>query len=96
MFTIGSPLPSCHDLNLEFASKTKAYKGEGQEGSPRVIFNVLENIRRCEGMNPHTPKWAPTMGVRVPMDFQIFRERLKGSKFIGLKNSLYHWKALKI
>jgi len=96
MFTIGSPLPSCHDPNLEFVTKTRAYKGEGQEWSLGVTFNALESVRRCEGMNPHIPKWAPTLGVRVPMDFQIFKERLKGSKLIGLKNSLYHWKAFRI
>jgi len=22
----------------------------------------------CEGMNPHTPKWTPTLGVRIPME----------------------------
>jgi hypothetical protein len=26
------------------------------------------------------------------MDFQIFKEKLQGSKPIGLKHSLYHWK----
>jgi hypothetical protein len=29
------------------------------------------------------------------MDFQIFKARFQGSKPIGLKNSLYHWKAIK-
>jgi hypothetical protein len=45
-------------------------------------------------MNPYTPKWALTLGIGVLMDFQIFRERFPGSKFIELKSSLYHWKAL--
>ncbi len=26
------------------------------------------------------------------MEFQIFKKRLQGSKPIGLKSSLYHWK----
>jgi hypothetical protein len=30
------------------------------------------------------------------MDFQIFKERFQGSKLIGLKNSLYHWKTLRM
>jgi hypothetical protein len=34
-------------------------------------------------MSPHTPKWAPTLGVKVSMDFQIFKEQ-----FEGVKN---HW-----
>jgi hypothetical protein len=43
-------------------------------------------------MNPHTPKATPTWGVRVPKDSWIFREWLPGSKLIGLKSYLYHWK----
>jgi hypothetical protein len=31
---------------------------------------------KCEGMNPHTLKGAPTLGVGVSMDSRIFRERL--------------------
>jgi hypothetical protein len=34
--------------------------------------------RECEGMNPHTPKWTPTLGVGIPMEFQIFFEYFKG------------------
>jgi hypothetical protein len=35
-------------------------------------------------MNPHTPKGTPTLGVGVPVDFQMFREWLQRSKLIGL------------
>jgi hypothetical protein len=75
-------------------TKARVCKGAGQEGSPRVTSHALRNVGECEGMNPHTPKWTPTLGVVVPMDSQIFRGWLQGSKFIGLKSSLYHWKAL--
>jgi len=44
-------------------------------------------------MNPHILKCVPTLGIGVLMDFQIFRGRLQGSKLIGLKIFLYHWKA---
>ncbi len=30
----------------------------------------------------------------VAIDFRIFRRRLQGSKPIGLKSSLYHWKTI--
>jgi len=43
-------------------------------------------------MNPHTPKWTPTLGIGVSMKFRMFKERFQGSKFIGLKSSLYHGK----
>jgi hypothetical protein len=43
-----------------------------------------------EGMNPHTSKWTPTLGIRVPMNSQIFKEQFQGSKLIILKKKLYH------
>jgi hypothetical protein len=48
----------------------------GQEGSPRVTFHALKNVGKCEGMNLHTPKGASTLGVGVPVDSRIFKERL--------------------
>jgi hypothetical protein len=47
-------------------------------------------------MSPHIPKWAPTLGVGVPMDFQIFKEQFQGSKIIGLKFFLYQWATFKM
>jgi len=46
-------------------------------------------------MNPHIPKGASTLGLGVSMDSQIFKDQLQGSKFIGLKSYLYHWKYTK-
>ncbi len=36
-------------------------------------------------MNPHTPKGTSTLEVRVPIDSQIFKERLQGSKLTLLE-----------
>jgi hypothetical protein len=44
--------------------------------------------------NEHSNKWAPILGIGVLVDSRIFIERLEESKPIGLKSSLYHWKAL--
>ncbi len=63
-----------HNPSLGLAIKAKVYKGASQEGSLEVTFHAHENVRECEGMNPHTPKGAFTMGVRVPVDSQIFRK----------------------
>jgi hypothetical protein len=49
---------------------------------------------KCERVNPHARKGAFTLGVGVPVDSWIFKERLQGSKPNGLQGSLYHWKAL--
>jgi hypothetical protein len=83
------------NLNLELATKARACKSAGQEGSPGVTFHAPRSVKECEGMNPHTFKGTPTLGVGLPMDSQIFRERLQRSKHIRLRRSLYHWKALK-
>jgi len=84
---------SLSNLSLRFATKARTCKGVGQEWSLGVTFHAPGSVRNCEGMNPHTPKWAPTLGVKVPMDSWIFRGWLQGSKLIVLKNSLYLWKA---
>jgi hypothetical protein len=66
----------CYNLNLGFATKAKACKGASEEGSPRVTSHVPGNVGKCGGMNLHIPKWAPTLGVRVLIDFWIFKEWL--------------------
>jgi hypothetical protein len=33
-----------------------------------VKFYVPGSAKECEGMNPHTPKWVPILGVGVRMD----------------------------
>jgi len=68
-------------------TKVRACKVVGQE-------RKLGSERKCEGMNPHTPKGAFTLGVGIPVDSQMFREQLKVSKPNGLMISLYHWKAI--
>jgi len=46
-------------------TKAKAYKGEGQKWSSGVTFHVPKSVGECEGMNPHIPKWAFTLGVEA-------------------------------
>ncbi len=43
------------------------------KNEPRNHISCVGNDKECEGMNPHTPKWASTLGVGVLMDSQIFR-----------------------
>jgi len=85
---------ACHNLSLGLTTKARACKVANQEGSLGVTPHAPGSVRKCEGMNPHTSKRASTLGVGIPMDSQIFREQFQGSKFNGLKNSLYHWKDL--
>jgi hypothetical protein len=64
----------CRNLNLEFVTKAGACKGAGQEGNPGVTSHAPGSVGECEGMNPHTPKGAPILGVGVPGDSQVFRK----------------------
>jgi hypothetical protein len=68
-------------------TKARACKGAGQEGSPGATFHAPRSVGKCEGMNPHTLKATPTLGL------PDFRERFQGSKRNVLKSSLCHWKS---
>ncbi len=80
-------------FNLRLMTKARACNDVSQKGTAGVTSHVPKSVRECEGMNFHTLKWAPTLGVEVPMDSWIFRKRLQGLKPIGSKSFLYHWKA---
>jgi len=80
----------CLNPSLGLTTKAGACKVAGQEGSLGVTHHAPESVGKCEGMNPHTPKGASTLGVGFPMDFQIFKKQLQGSKANGLNSSLYH------
>jgi hypothetical protein len=53
----------CRNPNLGLATKAKACKVVGQEGSPGITPHALENVRKCKRMNPHTSKGVFTLGV---------------------------------
>jgi hypothetical protein len=63
---------------------------------PGSHISCSQKCRKVWGNEPHTPKWTLTLGVGLPMASRIFRRQWQKLKFIALKNSLYHWKALKI
>jgi hypothetical protein len=50
---------------------------------PGSHIHTLGRAGECEGMNPHPPKWTPTLGVGVLIDSRIFKEQLKKTKLIG-------------
>ncbi len=98
-YFIQMPHAHCKIINLTKIiatlpwATTKAkggYKVTGQEGSSKVTFHVHKSAKECKGMNPHTPKWTPCW----ELESQIFKAQFQGSKPIGLKSSLYHWKAI--
>jgi hypothetical protein len=54
------------------------------------MLHAPRSAKECEGIDPHTPKGTPTLGVGVLVDPQMFKERLQGLKPNELKSSLYH------
>ncbi len=64
----------CRNLSLGLATKAKGLQSYGPRGSPRVTSHTLESVRKCEGVNPHTPNVTLTLGDGIPMDFQNFKE----------------------
>jgi hypothetical protein len=71
-------MPNCRNLSIGLATKAKGCKVASQKGSPGVMPHAPNCVRECEGIDPHIPKGTPTLGVGVPMDSQMFRERLQG------------------
>jgi hypothetical protein len=45
--------------NFGLATNVRACEGVGQEWSWGVTFHAPRSVGECEGMNFHTPKWAP-------------------------------------
>ncbi len=75
-------------------AKAKRSSRPKARGSPGVTSHTPGNVRKCEGVNLHTPKATPTLGDGVPVNSRNFRKRLQGTNLNGLWRSLYHWKAL--
>jgi hypothetical protein len=46
----------------------------------REHFTCSRECKECEGMNPHTPKWAPMLGVGVPKGLPNFQSAISGVK----------------
>ncbi len=84
----------CCDPSLGLTTKAKGLQGCGPILSLKIAFSCPRSAKECEGKNPHTPKWTPMLGVRVPVDSRMFREWLQGSKPNGSRSSLYYWKAI--
>jgi hypothetical protein len=60
--------PNCRNPSLGLATKAKGLQGCGPRGSPGVTSHTPGSVRKCEGVNPHTPKATPTLGDGVPVD----------------------------
>jgi len=58
----------CCNPSFGLTTKAKGLQGCGPKGSPGVTSHALESVRKCEGVNPHTPKATFTLGDGIPVD----------------------------
>jgi len=79
-----SPKVIVTTLAFGLATKAKGLQGCELRGSPGVTSHTPGSVRKCEGVNPHTPKATPTLGNGIPVDSQKFKERFEGSKLNSL------------
>jgi hypothetical protein len=50
---------------------------------PETHISCFQDCKKVWGMNPHTTKWALTLGVGIPMDSRIFKKQLKGQNSLN-------------
>jgi hypothetical protein len=73
-------MKSLNVTTLALGSQPRQRLAMGQaKRKPESHISCSRNVKECEGTNPHTPKGAPILGIGIPMDSQIFKERLQGS-----------------
>ncbi len=53
-------------------------QGCGPKRSPRVTPHALESVKKCEGMNPHTPKWTFLWEMESRWTFEFSINDYKG------------------
>ncbi len=81
--TIVKGHPNCHNLTFGLVTKAKGLQECRPRGSPGVTSHIRRSVRKCEGVNLHTPKVTFTLGDGVPVNSQNFRERFQGQNLMA-------------
>jgi hypothetical protein len=68
----------CRNPSLGFTTKARACKGANQEGNSEVTSHVVESVGKCDKINSHTPKGAPTLGIGVMWTLKFSESDYKG------------------
>jgi hypothetical protein len=55
-------MTKCRNPSFGFATKAKRLQGCGPRESPGITSHTPGSVRKCEGVNLHTPKATPTLG----------------------------------
>jgi len=56
-------MTSCRNPSFGFATKAKGLQGCRPRESPGFTSHTPGNVGKCEGVNPHTPKATPILGL---------------------------------
>ncbi len=82
----------CHNTSLGFCDQGKGLQGCEPRGRLGSHITCSRECKECEGMNPHTPKRIPMLGVGVPNGLLNFQSTIAEVKthflrkfFISLK-----------
>jgi hypothetical protein len=57
---------SCRNRSIWLATKARRLRGCGPRSRPEshiTCSRECKKCKECEGVNPHTPKWTPMLGV---------------------------------
>jgi hypothetical protein len=57
----------CCNPSFGLVTKAKGLQGCRPRESPGVTSHILRNVRKYDGVNPHTPKATPTLGNGIPL-----------------------------
>ncbi len=86
--------PTCvATLSLGLATKARGLQGYEPRERPKNNVTSSHECKECEGMNLHTPKWIPMLGIGIPNGLPNLQSVILGVKthhledfFISLKN----------
>ncbi len=70
--------PLCCNPSFGLATKARACKGEGQEGSPGVTSHAPGSVEECEGMNPTLPNELPLWELESRWTFKSSKSDYRG------------------
>jgi len=65
----------CRNPSLRLAAKAKGLQGCGLRGSLGITSHTPGSVKKCEGVNAHTPKATPTLKDGVSVDSRNFKEQ---------------------
>jgi hypothetical protein len=53
----------CRNLSLGLVTEARGWQGCGPSSRPGSHITCSRECKECEGVNTHTPKWTPMLGV---------------------------------